>query len=129
MIEIIPDLWIGRYKDINTSSIVLIDCYHDLDFITNSDDRIKYELVELYKYINSKIEFIHAKLNNNNTVIIACKTCTQLSPLVACCYLIRYGNMSIIDSLRAVKSKKHNVFEGRVMFSNILDKIYQDNNK
>jgi protein-tyrosine phosphatase len=128
MIEIIPDLWICRYKDLNTSNITLIDCYHDLAFLTNNNDRIKYELVELYKYIKTQIDHIHNKLINNKTVIIACKTCTQLSPLLVCCYLIKYGNMNIIDSLRAVKSKKQDIFEGQVMFSNVLDKIYQDSN-
>jgi len=129
MIEIIPDLWICKYREldgVNCKNIVIIDCYHDLDFITNDNDRVRHELVELYRYINEKIAIIHKKLTETKTVIVACKTCTQLSPLLVCCYLIRYGGMEIIDSLRAVKSKKDDVFTGQVMFSNILDKIYHD---
>ena len=75
MIEIIPDLWIGRYKDINTSSIVLIDCYHDLDFITNSDDRIKYELVELYTTADFYLELSgHEGFGMQLAEAMACST-------------------------------------------------------
>jgi hypothetical protein len=129
MIEIIPDLWICKYRELeglNRNNIMIIDCYHDLDFITNDNDRIRHELVELYRYIKTKIAIIHNTLIETKTVIVACKTCTQLSPLIVCSYLIYHGGMEIIDSLNVVKSKKDDVFKGQVMFSNILDKLYSD---
>lgn len=129
MIEIIPDLWICKYRElegINRNNIIIIDCYHDLDFLTNDDDRIRHELVELYRYIKTKLHIIHKNLIETNTVVVTCKTCTQLSPLIVCSYLIYYGGMEIIDSLNAIKSKKEDVFKDQVMFSNILDKLYSD---
>lgn len=129
MIEIIPDLWIYKYKDIknlNTNNIEIIDCTKDLCFLTNNEDRIKYELVKLYQYIDEKIKFINNKLLNNKTIIITCKSCKQLSPLIAASYLIKYGQMEILDALKSIRTKKQDVFENEVMFSNILDKIYRD---
>ena len=128
MCEIISDLWIYKYKQIgNIGDVYLIDCYNDLNFLTNEESRRKYELVALYKYIIQKISLIDSKLRNNKTVIVACKTCKQLSPLIVACYLAKYGNMEIMDALMCIKSKKSNVFEEKVMFSDILDKIYNDN--
>ena len=128
MCEIISDLWIYKYKEIKgITNVYLIDCFNDLNFLTNEPSRRKYELVTLYKYIIDKISIIDSKLKNNKTVIVACKTCKQLSPLLVACYLVKYGNMEIMDALMCIKSKKNNVFEEKVMFSNILDKIYSDN--
>ena len=129
MIEIIPDLWIYKYKDItniNTNNIEIINCTKDLCFLTNKEDRIKYELVKLYQYIEAKIKFINTNLIDNKTIIITCNTCKQLSPLIAASYLIKYGQMEIIDALKCIRTKKQDVFEHEVMFSNILDKIYRD---
>ena len=128
MCEVISDLWIYKYKEIKgITNVYLIDCFNDLNFLTNEPSRRKYELVTLYKYIIDKISIIDSKLKNNKTVIVACKTCKQLSPLLVACYLVKYGNMEIMDALMCIKSKKNNVFEEKVMFSNILDKIYSDN--
>ena len=43
--------------------------------------------------------------------------------------MIKYGQMEIIEVLKCLKSKKEDIFEPEIMFSNILDKIYVDNSK
>jgi len=132
MIEILPDIWICKYKDlktINYNNFEIINCYSDLSFLTNELNRINYELVKLYKYINSKIAIIDKCVKENKQIIITCKTCKQLSPLVCAAYMIKYGQMEIIEVLKCLKSKKEDIFEPEIMFSNILDKIYVDNSK
>ena len=142
MIEIIPNLWITGLKKYNPKAIssplskVKIDTSDKLNFIGKNKKYsgelktkiLKNEIIQLYKYIENIITTINKNILDN-VIIIICKTGQQISPLIATCYLIKYGNMSYNQSLKSVKSKVDYVLEDPIFFENIAKKIYSNYNE
>ena len=142
MIEIIPNLWITGLKKYNPKAIssplnkVKIDTSDKLNFIGKNKKYsgelktkiLKNEIIQLYKYIENIITTINKNILDN-VIIIICKTGQQISPLIATCYLIKYGNMSYNQSLKSVKSKVDYVSEDPIFFENIAKKIYSNYNE
>ena len=142
MIEIIPNLWITGLKKYNPKAIssplskVKINTSDKLNFIGRNKKYsgelqtkiLKNEIIQLYKYIENIISTINENILDN-VIIIVCKTGQQISPLIATCYLIKYGNMSYSQSLKSVKSKVDCVLEDPIFFENIAKKIYSNYNE
>ena len=141
MIEIIPNLWITSLKLYNPKIIisplnkVKIDTTNKLTFIGKnrsfSGDLktkiLKNEIIQLYKYIENILSTINENILDN-IIIIVCKNGQQISPLIATCYLIKYGNMSYSHALKSVKSKVSKVMHEPIFFDNIAKKIYSNYN-
>ena len=137
MIEILPDLWICKNKQLKKydDNYYLINCSESLSFLGKfkeykdeiKQNILKYEIVQLYKFIISTIDKIHDLLLNNRTIIISCNTSLQLSPLVIIAYIIKYGKLEKLEAITLFKTKKPDLLEDDLFFHNILNKINNDN--
>tara|TARA_B100000795_G_C22392577_1_gene283966 strand:- start:98 stop:508 length:411 start_codon:yes stop_codon:yes gene_type:complete len=135
MYEIIPDLWISKTKAVNIVNCVHFNCSKDLTFLGKhkaynpeiKKNIIKYELLELYKYTLQSIERIHRSLLENQTVVISCNSCSELSPLIAIAYIIKYSKLNKINAIELFKTKKETIVTEGVYFNHILDKISRSN--
>tara|TARA_B110001450_G_C17340728_1_gene367369 strand:- start:202 stop:621 length:420 start_codon:yes stop_codon:yes gene_type:complete len=136
MYEIIPDLWVSKTNSItNLNSCIHINSSNDLKYLGKfkeykidiKKNMIKYELIELYKYIINTIDKINIYLLNNTTVIVTCSTCNQLSPLIVISYLIKFGKLKKLEAIQYFKTKKENIIEEGIYFNNILNKISNNN--
>lgn len=142
MIEILPHFWITSLKKLNTSVIhsslnkVQINTCKKLDFIGKNKlysgelkiKILKNEIIQLYKYIENVLNTIHQNIMEN-VIIVVCKSGNQISPLIATCYLIKYGNMNDIQALNCVKSKYSGVLNDSIFFDNISKKIFTNYNE
>lgn len=142
MIEIIPNLWISSLKKFDSGKIpsplnkFKIDTTKRLSFIGKHrkytgelQKRIlKNEILQLYRYVENVIKVVHKNINEN-VIIIVCSSGNQISPLIATCFLIKYGNMSFENALRSVKSKHENVVNDQIFFDNISKKIFSNYNE
>jgi|TARA_B110001469_G_C9358519_1_gene188053 hypothetical protein len=137
MIEILPDLWICKNKQLKKydDNYYLINCSESLSFLGKfkeykdeiKQNILKYEIVQLYKFIISTIDKIHDLLLNNRTIIVSCNTSLQLSPLVIIAYIIKYGKLEKLEAITLFKTKKPDLLEDDLFFHNILNKINNDN--
>jgi hypothetical protein len=126
MTEFIPDLWLyttSQVRKINTRHLLHIDTAKELDFLTGDPSRLTHELIKIYRFIKARLGDIHTQLSNHRLVIVSCKTAKYIGPLIIACYLIKYGEMTIGDALNSMKSKKADVFDGQIMYSQILERI------
>jgi hypothetical protein len=129
MTEFIPNLWLYTTKQtrkINTRHLLHIDTEKEMDYLTGDPSRLTHELIKIYRFVQARLIDIHRELSNNRLVIISCKTAKYIGPLIIACYLIRYGEMTIGDALNSMKSKKADVFDGEVMYSQILERISEN---
>lgn len=133
MIEILPDLWICKNKETQNidSNIVIINCMKHITFLgkfKNYKEEIKknilkYEIVQMFKFVVKIIENIHQILEENKTVIVSCNTALQFSPLVIIAYLIKYGKISKDEAIKLFLTKKPDIYEDELFFHNILNQI------
>lgn len=121
--EIIPDFYIGTVDmltiETNKPSTPFsikkfINLERDLSFVgkwkeyTNPQHRntVQYnEKNNLINYLVSITETIYTSLQNDEPIFVCCESCNQKAPLVAVVFLLRYGKLSLQNSLRAVISK------------------------
>ena len=136
MIEILPDLWICKNKHLKKidDNVYLINCSESLSFLGKFKDYkdeikqniLKYEIVQLYKFVMSTIDKIHNLVINNRTIIVSCNTSLQLSPLVIIAYIIKYGKLPKNEAIQLFRTKKNEILEDDLFFHNILNKINND---
>jgi hypothetical protein len=133
MFEILPDLWLCKNKDLRNidSNLVIINCMNHLKFLGKfkqykddiKNNILKYEIVQLYKFVVSTIEKIHKLLEENKTIVISCNTGLQFSPLVIISYIIKYGKINKGDAIKLFLTKKPDILEDDLFFHNILNKL------
>ena len=133
MIEIIPDLWICKVKDLKKieDNVHIINCSDKLKFIGKfkeykdelKQNMLKYEIIQLYKFVIITVDEIDKLLIDNKNIIVSCSTGLQFSPLVIIAYLIKYGKLSKVESIELFKTKKETIVEDELFFHNILNKI------
>ena len=134
MYEIIPDLWVSKTNSIRQDT-VHINCSKDLKFLGKykgytpeiKKNILKYEMLELYKYTIKTIERIDSYLSYNQTVVVSCVSCQQLSPLIVLAYIIKFSKLNKIHAIELFKTKKENIIIEGLYFNNILDKISRSN--
>ena len=139
MIEILPDLWICKNKDLKKidDNVYLINCSDHLNFIGKFKDyndeikqkMLKYEILKLYKFVIDTINNIDKLLLNNKNIIVSCCNSLQFSPLVIIAYLIKFGKLNKEDAISFYKTKKTEIYEDELFFHNILNKINKENIK
>jgi hypothetical protein len=133
MIEILPDLWICKNKETQNidSNIIIINCMKYLTFLGKfknykediKKNILKYEIVQMFKFVVKTIENIHTFLEENKTVIVSCNNALQFSPLVIIAYLIKYGRIKKDEAIKLFLTKKPDIFEDELFFHNILNQI------
>ena len=133
MIEIIPDLWICKIKDLKKidDNVHIINCSDKLKFIGKfkeykdelKQNMLKYEIIQLYKFVIITVDEIDKLLIDNKNIIVACSTGLQFSPLVIIAYLIKYGKFRKAECIELFKTKKETIVEDELFFHNILNKI------
>lgn len=137
MIEIIPDLWICRVNDLKkiTDNVHIINCSDKLQFIGKfkeykdeiKQSMLKYEILQLYKFVIITIDEIDKLLIDNKNIIVACNSGLQFAPLVIIAYLIKYGKLGKTESVELFKTKKEEIVEDDLFFHNILNQIESSN--
>lgn len=140
--EILPDLWIGNkfsiennyfLKEKNIKSI--INCTKDLEFnhkykyidnirisIDDNHNSIENNTI-LYDNLHGIINYIHNKLNHNDAILIYCDTCKQRSVAIVAAYIIKYGKVSLDQSINYIKSKRSECFIPNINFYEALHKF------
>ena len=132
-IEIIPNLWIGnndilKYKDkLNVDFI--INCSKDLHFLGKhtqykldiKNNLEKYEIIKMYEYLNETTEFIFKKLNKNKIILVVCENGNQKSCAIITAYLIKYGKLSLNNSIKSLRTKHNTAFYPSIDYINSLN--------
>ena len=137
--EIIPDVYIGFRETVNdkmANSICkikhIIDAESEFNFInisknyTNNNLKKNMEKYELEKSVEILINLsnkINTNTKNTEATLIVCNTVQQLGPSIVVAYLMIYGKLSLLDSVKIIKSKKENVFTGGLLLSTSLGRI------
>ena len=141
--EILPHFWITYYKEnmniikikkikdiihlskkepyfkkINIEEIKISIDYDENDNYETQNNIMYDNLFDITKYIHDKI------LNNHNILLIGYYNKQDIDTIITA-YLIRYGKLSIQNSILFLKSKKENIFESKCNFYFALNKFYQ----
>jgi hypothetical protein len=136
MIEVVPDLWISNDKIVFSSKEAFntINAGKNLSFLGKSKEYNneikanleKYELIKLYKYLHDIVITIFNKIKNHEKVVVHCKTSNEFSILVILAYLIKYGNLTLQNSINIIKTKKNQDIILNNNYIYILDKFSKD---
>ena len=145
--EILPHFWI-TYNNENLHIIkekkiknIIHLCKKDISlnisgineikvFIDYNDEQTYDEInVVMYQYLFDVTEYIHNKIINNENILLIGIYDRQDIDVMIVAYYIRYGNMTIQDSVRFLKTKKDDIFNPKCLFFFALNKFYNELNK
>ena len=134
--EILPNLWLGNIVAaknakflLNNNIDIIINCSKDLRFFSNKtinyrvavhDNLEKEEVDKFYEYLDKIIPLIHTHLNNNKTIFVHCYAGKQRSASIVACYLIKYGKLTLKQSIDSIKSKRLVAFTPGINFNDAL---------
>ena len=137
--EILPDIYIGFRETRNdkmANSICkikhLVDAENAFNFINASKaysntgikkNMEKYELEKSVEVLINTAKSINTNTKNNEATLIVCNTVQQFAPSIVVAYLMIYGKLSLLDSVKIIKSKKENVFTGGLLLATPLSRI------
>lgn len=135
--EILPNLYLGGVKALDNRSFDMIvnlikqtplsdktipNCktFIRLPINDSPDDS---EL--LLSLINETqvLEHIHNSLIKGETVLVHCFAGMSRSATIVVCYLIKYTNMSLLNAIEFIKTKRPIVFMGGIHFSSVFTVI------
>jgi len=138
IIEILPNLWMGDYKDcgnllsFNECSInTIINCCNMLPFTIDEIDRfdidinIEMDVERIIHKIDSAIKFIQERLNKNRFILIYSFKNDQKASSILICYLMKYGQMEAKNAINAILSKKNNEFNPVLIYKTAIFKYYE----
>jgi len=112
-----------------TNNIILPHVIKNVITLSVKDDPIESDnLFDLIIKTNI-LEKIHAQILNKKSVLIFCQMGSQRSCTVVACYLIKYYNMQIMDTINYIRAERQLAFFGSVHFMKTIEKIYQLNHK
>ena len=142
--EILPYLWVSYYDDDNVIDLInkqkiknIIhlstkrnffkkkDCEEirtDCDY--KEDDSIENRNNILYRCLFSITDYIHHKLNDTEKVLLIGDLHKQDIDVILTAYLIRFGKVTIHESIESLKTKKENIFHPKCYFYIALNKFY-----
>lgn len=140
--EIIPNLWLGNVKIAQTLTFYtenkincVINCSKDLPFFDDKSKNIrisvhdnleKSEILKLYDYFDNCSDFINQHLKENYKILVHCYAGKQRSASIISCYLMKYGNMSLKESIESIKSKRSIAFTPEINFIKSLLRFEKD---
>lgn len=139
--EVLPHFWVVNYKDIfnikekNIKNIIHLSKNEPFFKIENVEEiRIVIDYNELqsyedqnnimYQYLYDITDYIHNKIINNENILLIGYIYKQDIDTIIVAYFMRYGKLTIRDSILFLKSKKNNIFEPKCLFYFALNKFY-----
>jgi hypothetical protein len=145
--EILPHFWITYNKEnlhiikekkikniIHLSkkeSFIGLDKLNEIKICIDYNYEQTYEEINtiMYQYLFDITEYIHDKIINNESILLIGLFDKQDVDVIIVAYYIRYGNMTIQDSIRFLKTKKDDIFNPKCLFYSSLNKFYYELNK
>lgn len=141
--EILPHFWITYYKE--NYNIIKTKKIRDIIHLSKLEPFFKKENIEeiripinynendnyetqnniMYDNLSDITKYIHDKILNNHNVLLIGYFNKQDIDTIITAYLIRYGRLTIKDSISFLKSKKENIFDPKCNFYFALNKFYQ----
>jgi hypothetical protein len=141
--EILPHFWIGYYH--NFIHMIKEKRIKHILYLSKTEEFIKKKDMEqiripidydidssieeknniLYQHLFDITEYIHEKVNMNKNILLLGDQDRQDIDVIICCYFIRYGKISIEDSIQFLKSKKKNIFFPKCFFYSALSQFYE----
>lgn len=140
--EILPHLWLGDIRSAKNKSFfddnnieIVINCTKDIPFFSNyttnirisiNDNLEEEEIDKFYLYIDKAVNLINKELLNFKNILVHCYAGKQRSASIISCYLMKYANMSLKESIESVKSKRSVAFTPGINFSKSLLQFEKD---
>ncbi len=137
--EIIGYLFLGNSRSLEYSKFdVIVNCTkeNEVHFPTNYNPLciripIKDDPYEYKKLLNildetNVLEEIHTSIKNKKYVLVHCLMGQQRSCAVVACYLIKYHNLTPIQSIEFIISKRPIAFFGKVNFLQAIEEFYKN---
>jgi protein-tyrosine phosphatase len=132
--KICDNLYLGN-KDaaLNTSQMftLIVNCTKtEVDFPPNCTNCIRIPVDDTPDESDSLLQLLsstHVLQNIHNhmgPVLVHCRAGRQRSCAVVACYLIRYYNMTPIQAVSYIKSKRPEAFFGSINFANTINHFY-----
>lgn len=142
--EILPNLWISYYDDNNIihlikknkiKSIVHLSNKHDFfkkkdcdeiraDIDYTEEDTLEIKNNILYRCLFNITDYIHEKIIDTEKVLLIGNSNKQDLDSIVIAYLVRFGKLTIYDSIQFLKTKKDSIFEPKCYFFSALNKFY-----
>ena len=145
--EILPHLWITYYNDnlhiikekkiknilhlSKKESFFKINNVNEINIHINYSNEQNYDQMNntMYDYLFDITEYIHNKIINNESIILITSHNKQDIDVILIAYYIRYGNLTIHESVKFLKTKKDDIFNPKCLFYSALNKFYYELNK
>ena len=138
--EILPNLYLGSIKALGTYDYKAVDYHMIVDLIKHT---FLLEKPNPHIYINLPVhdspdecdtllslihetqvlEKMHVALQEKKPVLVHCFAGMQRSCALVACYLIKYNNMTPVEAIDYIKSKRPIAFFGNVNFMKTLKNI------
>jgi protein-tyrosine phosphatase len=133
--EIIPNLYLGNYKDslYIDSFDIIINCTKNILF--NDENKQNYRIpinddpndsIILNTYIDWIIYVIDNEIDNNK-ILVHCNHGQQRSPTIIACYLMSKYYWSLDYTIDFIKDKKKDAFFFQINFIDFLKKYEKEN--
>lgn len=134
--EITELLFLGDAKSLEFRHFdMIVNCTKDTSFPNNyqpicirisiNDDPYHSELLFSELINNNILEQIHNNITNAKlSVLVHCSMGMQRSCAVVACYLIKYYNMTPIEAIEYIKSKRPIAFFGNINLLSAIEKFY-----
>ena len=148
--EILPHIWICYYgenihfiKEKKIKNIIHLSKKEnyikkiDIEQITiniDYNENTSYEEMNIimYQHLFDITDYIHEKILKNESVLLMGFENKQDIDTLLIAYFIRYGKLTIYNSITFLRSKKENIFQPKCLFYSSLNKFYENcltNNK
>ena len=109
----------------SVSSLLLLKTFYSFIFNSSQKDKKLLLLINTTNILNT----IHKKVLNKEPVLVHCSAGRQRSCAVVACYLIRFYNMTPLEAVDYIKSKRKVAFFGAINFSNTINQFYIEQKK
>ena len=140
LVEIVPNIWLGdiegeKYKS-NIGVKYIVNCLKDLSFLNNydtyqgviKDSLEKYEIIKLYEYLCETTKFMYANMIKDEPTLIFCENGNQKSATIIAAFLIKYGNHSKENAIKAIRTKYKSAFYPDINYIYSLEMFEQNIN-
>lgn len=135
--EIVENLYIGNEQSSQLYAdkfALVVNCSKDIPFskkckqgsrIPINDDPSEINNLLNYMKNTNILEQINSKRLHKQPVLVHCFAGMQRSCAVVACYLIKYYNVTPLDAINFIKSKRKEAFFGGVNFMESLVQFYK----
>ena len=142
--EVLPHFWISYYKENiiflkkkNITNIIHLSKYEQfvkkntieeirvpIDY--NEEMSLEEQNNIMYQNLYDLTDYIHEKITNNKNILLLGYSNKQDIDVLIIAYFIRFGSLTIHDSINFLKTKKENIFIPKCNFYFALNKFYNE---